>query len=115
MNLERTRHLLSEGFDHEAPIDCLLQVLESAIELLQLPGNDFCWSDWLNADEAVDEINMISETIRSGVLPERSGVSVIFCPTGPLQEVSLSSGWGEVFLKVAEKFDEAEKRVWKLS
>jgi hypothetical protein len=28
------------------------------------------------------------------------------------QEVSLSSGWTETFLKVAEKYDEIEKLLW---
>jgi len=29
-----------------------------------------------------------------------------------LQEVSLSSGWAEPFLKVAEKYDEVERLIW---
>ncbi|HEX8181606.1 MAG TPA: hypothetical protein VF525_18845 [Pyrinomonadaceae bacterium] len=34
-------------------------------------------------------------------------MEVLFAPTGPMQEVSLSSGWGEEFLALAERFDEA--------
>jgi hypothetical protein len=40
-------------------------------------------------------------------------VSVLFAPTGPIQEVSLSSGWSETFLKVAERFDRAERQLWR--
>jgi len=29
----------------------------------------------------------------------------LFAPTGPIQEVSLSSGWGQEFLELAERFD----------
>lgn len=48
-------------------------------------------------------------------LPERVDVGVLFAPTGPLQEVSLSSGWAELFLKVSEKYDRVEKLLWKNS
>jgi hypothetical protein len=30
---------------------------------------------------------------------------VLFAPTGPLQELSLSSGWADDFLKLASRFD----------
>jgi hypothetical protein len=29
-----------------------------------------------------------------------------------MQEVSVSSGWGEAFLQVAERYDYAEKAIW---
>ena len=32
---------------------------------------------------------------------------MLFAPTGPIQEVSLSSGWGDVFIELAERFDDA--------
>jgi len=38
-------------------------------------------------------------------------MSVLFAPTGPIQEVSLSSGWGQGFLKLAEDFDAAVERL----
>jgi len=37
---------------------------------------------------------------------------VLFAPTGPIQEVSLSSGWGDAFLKIAEQFDRAAERAY---
>lgn len=87
-------------------------ILESALELVSLPDNDFCWSSWENADEGKIEIESIIQLLASGGLPDKLTVSVLFAPTGPLQEVSLSSGWGDPFLKVAEKFDEVEKLIW---
>jgi hypothetical protein len=51
-------------------------------------------------------------TLKSGVLPERLKFAVLFAPTGPLQEVSLSSGWAKTFLKVADKYDEVEALLW---
>jgi hypothetical protein len=32
---------------------------------------------------------------------------VLFLPTGPIQEVSLSSGWAQEFLDLADRYDQA--------
>ena len=112
MNLHRTRQLIQDGIDCAQPIDSLVHVLESAIELVSLDENEFCWSSWENAEAAKIEIESIIRLLESGSVPERLAVSILFAPTGPLQEVSISSGWGEPFLKVAEKFDEIEKLIW---
>ncbi|RJG07489.1 hypothetical protein D3870_17140 [Noviherbaspirillum cavernae] len=112
MNLSRTQQLIHDGIDPNAPVESLIHVLESAIELLSLPDNDFCWSSWQGEQDAVAELNSIINLLKESSLPERVKVAVLFAPTGPLQEVSLSSGWGDAFLKVAEKYDEIEKRLW---
>jgi len=90
----------------------LIHVLESSIELLSLEDNNFDWSSWRDKEEALSELNSLLAMVQSGDLPERVKISVLFAPTGPIQEVSLSSGWGDIFLKVAEYFDHAESRLW---
>ena len=37
-------------------------------------------------------------------------MAVLFLPTGPIQEVSLSSGWGDEFVALADRFDAAAAR-----
>jgi hypothetical protein len=39
-------------------------------------------------------------------------LSVLFAPTGPVQEVSVSSGWGDEFLILANEFDAALAEVY---
>jgi len=39
-------------------------------------------------------------------LPKYWGL--LYVPTGPLQEISISNGWAEAFLKLAEEFDSLE-------
>jgi ferredoxin len=46
-------------------------------------------------------------------LPPRGDLSVLFAPTGPIQEVGVSSGWGEAFLELAERFDRAAGRAYR--
>jgi len=112
MNLDDTKKLLSRDMEASDPHDLLVNVLEAAIELLSLEGNDFAWSYWLDAGEAVSEVRFMLDLVKRGVLPERMDVAVLFLPTGPIQEVSLSSGWAETFLKVAERYDHVETRLW---
>jgi hypothetical protein len=106
----------------------LISVFEEARDLLADPGNNFDWSSWSGHEEALKEVDGLLFSLRRGALPERVFMEVLFAPTGPIQEVSISSGWGETFLSLAERFDEAladatepvsrgqgaPERVWKL-
>src|SRR6266545_57449 len=88
-------------------VTALLSVLEEARELLAADANDFSWSSWQNRDDALSEIDILLSALRSGVAPSPLTLHVLFAPTGPIQEVSLSSGWGDAFVELAERFDDA--------
>jgi hypothetical protein len=110
--LERTKALLSTEPDRSNPGGLLSDVLHAAIELLSMEGNDFAWSSWRDQQEAVEEVAALLSVLEAGRLPERTDVSILFAPIGPIQDVSISSGWGETFLKLAERYDYAEKLLW---
>ena len=88
----------------------LISVFLHAREALSYPHNDFAWSSWNGPDDAVREIDEIIAKLRAGTLPDELRMKVLFAATGPIQEVSLSSGWGHGFLKLAEDFDAALKQ-----
>ena len=110
--LKRTKELLNRDPNVLNPREKLIEVLYSAIELLSLLENDFGWSSWLTDSEATKELKEILSVLEHGDLPDRSRLSAIFGPTGPMQEVSLSSGWGETFIKLADRYDFAERSLW---
>lgn len=83
----------------------LLRVFLEARQLLLLPDNNFDWSGWDDAEEAVEEIDAVIARIRQSQVPVYS--DILFLPTGPLQETSLSSGWGDEFCALADRYDEA--------
>jgi hypothetical protein len=112
MKQDRSRQLIDEGIDRGSPMDSLIHVLESAIELVSLPDNDFCWSYWESGEEAKREMLALIASVKTGVLPEKVKISALFAPTGPLQEVSMSSGWADTYLKIADKYDEVESILW---
>ena len=82
----------------------LITVLKQARTFLALEGNDFSRSSWKDQNQAMAEIDAIITSLEKGSLPE---IRVLFAPTGPIQEVGLSSGWGRQFLELAEQFDRA--------
>jgi hypothetical protein len=90
----------------------LVDVLRQARALLALPGNDFAWSSWGDAPAALAELDRQVAVIEGGQLPPRRDLAVLFAPTGPMQEVSLSSGWAHEFLAVAARFDAASERAY---
>jgi len=90
----------------------LVKVLRKAREFLARPDNDFVWSSREDAAAALNEVDGIIARIESDKLPDRSKIEVLFLPTGPIQEVSISSGWGREFLDLARRFDDAVARAY---
>jgi hypothetical protein len=80
----------------------LIAILREARTFLALEGNDFSWSSWGDRNQAISEIDSIIRELEKGSVPD---MRILFVPTGPIQEVSLSSGWGNEFLELANRFD----------
>lgn len=112
MNLERAKQLIQGPPNQGTPTERLIHILEASVELIALEDNDFSWSGWENEEDAKAELLGLIDLLKNGTLPERLKVAVLFAPTGPLQELSLSSGWAATFLKVADKYDEVETLLW---
>ncbi|MGW1062115.1 hypothetical protein [Micromonospora rubida] len=86
--------------------EALLAVLADIHAILARQGNDFSWSSFPHADAALQKVDELSAAVRAGD-PPLLMLTVLFAPTGPVQEVSLSSGWAEEFLVLADRFDAA--------
>lgn len=85
----------------------LLDIFQRARDLVALPQNDFAWSSWADADAALAEIDSFITLLQRGEIPDEDRMAVVFAPTGPMQELSISSGWGNRFLGLASEFDAA--------
>jgi hypothetical protein len=85
-------------------VETLLDVMLEARRLVALPGNDFSWSSWVDAEHALTEIDPHIARLRDGG-GSAGAMAILFLPTGPLQELSLSSGWGDAFVALADRFE----------
>jgi hypothetical protein len=97
---------------HTASMKELVAVFEEAKRLVTLPGNDFTWSSWEDAQEAVAELDRILGAIGRGELLPRVELSLIFASSGPLQEMSVGSGWSPEFLSLASRFESVAEKVY---
>lgn len=88
--------------------ESLLDVLEDARRFVARPENDFAWSGWDDREEALAEIDAHIARAKIGEHSKQLDLDVLFAPTGALQELSLSSGWAEEFLKLASRYDAAK-------
>lgn len=94
-----------------SPNQELIEILEEARFFLALPDNDFSWSWWEDSTEALREVDNLLGEFRCGNLPRKLDLDVLFVVTGPICEVSVSSGWGESWAELGGRFDVAlEKR-----
>jgi hypothetical protein len=84
----------------------LIAILKETRAFLTSADSDFSWSSWADQNQALSEIDSIIAELERGVVRD---IRVLFAPTGPIQEVSLSSGWGEKFPELAERFDKEYK------
>jgi len=85
----------------------LRDVLTEARALLARPDNNFDRSSWRDAEAVLREMNCLIATLERGRTPSGLAMSALFAPTGPIQEVSISSGWADEFLALARRFDAA--------
>ena len=92
----------------------MTEVLRDARRLLALPNNDFAWSSWEDEQAALAELDGLIAKLQDGVLCKRLDLELLFLPTGPIQEVSLSSGWADEFLQLASRFDAAATALYGL-
>lgn len=90
----------------------LLEVMGEVRALVARPGNDFGWSGWTDSQEALEEIDPLLGLLEAGALPPLANLTVLFLPTGPLQELSLSSGWGDEYVELASRFDDAVSQLY---
>jgi len=84
-------------------------VLRRIAELLSRDDVDTAWSGYEPA-ELRAEIQSFLERAEAGLPLDEAGrgrLQVLFAPTGALQETSLSSGWGQEFIELAGRFDDA--------
>ena len=75
--------------------------------LLLMPNTDVSWSSYNGADEVISDLDNIQEGLLINDKASKDRLRLMLAPTGALQEISLSSGWGNEFLEIAESIEKA--------
>ena len=86
----------------------MLEELNSIIEKIKLKisdDSDMVWTGYNTAKELRDEIDLYINQFNGGDLNCLEELSKYFLPTSTFQEHSISNGWPDEYLKLAEAFD----------
>ena len=83
----------------------LIEVLTQSLHCV-LASEDSIWSS-MTVQEIGEEIESAIAQLQKGLGIKQAELTFLFLPTGPLQETALSNGWGDEYLRLANRFDNA--------
>lgn len=63
------------------------------------------WSKYKDVNELIFELETVISALQVKEYIVLEQVKHMFAPTGSLQEISISNGWGSEFLELAERVD----------
>jgi hypothetical protein len=67
--------------------------------------SDMAWTRFDNAKQLRDELDSCKLQLQTGDKTSVEKLKLLFLPTATLQEHSISNGWADEYLRLAEKFD----------
>ena len=88
----------------------LIIIFDDLLSYIKRPGADLVWSHWDNVDDAIKELEDHKYRFLKNDFSKLDDASFLFAPTGSLQEVSLSNGWGDEFIQLASKMDKLTEK-----
>ena len=91
--------------------------LRPLIEIIKIVRNkitdntDIVWTKYNNTVELQMHIDKNLNLLENGDKQALEEFKHLFMPTSTFQEISISNGWGEEYLELAERFDEAYEKI----
>ena len=83
----------------------LLNILNEIKDIVDNPNTDMTWTSYCNEKEFIQELDLLINDFKKGVKGCIDRLKLLFAPSGILQEISLSNGWGERFNEISDGFD----------
>ncbi len=83
----------------------LARLLAEVRSIVTLPDTDVAWSRFSTVDDLLNYLEVCTARLTAQDTSVLHELELFFGPTGALQEISLSSGWGEEFLTLSNRFD----------
>jgi phosphoenolpyruvate carboxylase len=113
---------LKDNFDHDSyqlfvsKIECYRDFQKVANILKQIrdfisKDTDTAWAGFDNADKFLLELNQDIEKIENCDYQTLEKVNVEFLPTCTYQELSISNGWSDIYLKLSTDLDKIYERM----
>lgn len=83
----------------------LIQLTKKLIEILHRPNTDVTWSRWDTPQEAIQYMQNLLMQLENGEINAVRELKFLFGPTASLQEIAMSSGWGNEYFDLSSESD----------
>lgn len=83
----------------------VIEVLEKVKEIIINYEMDLSYSDYESEKQLISDIDVYIAKLKSNDFSCNNKISFLFAPTGDLQEIAISSGWSDEYMKLAEVID----------
>lgn len=84
----------------------LIGVMKDIRNTVNHPEIDLCWSKYNDLAELLKQIDFYIGSLEQADVSIMKDLSYFFAPTGSLQEISMSNGWGQKFIELSIVVDE---------
>ena len=86
--------------------EILIDLLDNIKEIIRTRDTDMLWSIFETKEDFLKELDNHIQKFQNNDFSSIEQLIGLFLPTGDLQEIALSSGWGEEYLAISKKFDD---------
>lgn len=91
----------------------LVEITEELLSIVQASSQDVDWQSYYdNEQELIDDLRDHAERMRRGDESRLPELKFSLLPTGDLNEIAFSSGWGHAYARLANLFDELYTGPW---
>lgn len=90
-------------------IVAVIDEIELIKEKIKSPKTSFLHSSFETKEDIISELNNHILKLKKEVFSNIENSIILFAPTSDLQDISIDSGWGQLFLIISKRFDSAIK------
>jgi hypothetical protein len=96
------------GVHHTGCVDPqLVEIIDELLAIVQSNRQDLNWQpEYDNERDLIEDLRDHAQRLRRGDSSRLPELRYVLLPTGALNEIAFSSGWGVSYVRLANKFDE---------
>ena len=89
----------------------LLKILAEVIGICEAMPQIVDWAGYEDQDELLSDLRDHLRRLRENDTGRLGDLRVLFLRTGPLQDIAIDSGWHEMYVALASRFDDAYRKL----
>ncbi len=87
----------------------IIKVLEKVREIIVNYEMDLSYSTYESEKQLISDLEVYITELKTNDLSCKKEISVLFAPTGDLQEIAIDSGWSDEYIELAKIIDRCIK------